>query len=226
MSDFQYNKLTLLMCARLAAPHTWPGPSVLTTVFGGVFAASQGYAFDPLIWCVLLVCAVAAQSAVNTLNDWADYRAGTDTVENSDDPTDAVLVYEHPNPKHVLALGVGYAVGNVWLKELVMRPRPFVTHTDLTPLLDPGDRWSFPSGHALSSFAAATALFFFHKKTGLLAYLLAACIAFSRLYASVHYPTDVLAGAVLGILCGLAAAWFADRFTDQLRTLRLRKGRK
>lgn len=126
----------------------------------------------------------------------------------------------------LLALGVGYAVGNVWLKELVMRPRPFVTHTDLTPLLDPGDRWSFPSGHALSSFAAATALFFFHKKTGLLAYLLAVCIAFSRLYASVHYPTDVLAGAVLGILCGLAAAWFADRFTDQLRTLRLRKGRK
>lgn len=126
----------------------------------------------------------------------------------------------------LLALGVGYAVGNVWLKELVMRPRPFVTHTDLTPLLDPGDRWSFPSGHALSSFAAATALFFFHKKTGLLAYLLAACITFSRLYASVHYPTDVLAGAVLGILCGLAAAWFADRFTDQLRTLRLRKGRK
>ena len=126
----------------------------------------------------------------------------------------------------LLALGVGYAVGNVWLKELVMRPRPFVTHTDLIPLLDPGDRWSFPSGHALSSFAAATALFFFHKKTGLLAYLLAACIAFSRLYASVHYPTDVLAGAVLGILCGLAAAWFADRFTDQLRTLRLRKGRK
>lgn len=126
----------------------------------------------------------------------------------------------------LIALGVGYAVGNVWLKELVMRPRPFVTHADLTPLLDPGDRWSFPSGHALSSFAAATALFFFHKKTGLLAYLLAACIAFSRLYASVHYPTDVLAGAVLGILCGLAAAWFADRFTDQLRTLRLRKGRK
>ena len=126
----------------------------------------------------------------------------------------------------LLALGVGYAVGNVWLKELVMRPRPFVTHTDLTPLLDPGDRWSFPSGHALSSFAAATALFFFHKKTGLLAYLLAVCITFSRLYASVHYPTDVLAGAVLGILCGLAAAWVADRFTDQLRTLRLRKGRK
>ncbi len=110
MASSGYNKLTPLMCARLAAPHTWPGPSVLTTVFGGVFAASQGYGFDPLVWCVLLLCAVAAQSAVNTLNDWADYRAGTDTVENSDDPTDAVLVYDNPNPAHVLALGVAYMV--------------------------------------------------------------------------------------------------------------------
>ena len=104
----EYNKLTVLMCARLAAPHTWPGPSVLTTVFGGVYAASQGYGFDPLIWCVLLLCAVAAQSAVNTLNDWADYRAGTDTAENSDAPTAAVLVYDHPTPRHVLYLGVFY----------------------------------------------------------------------------------------------------------------------
>lgn len=103
-----YNRLTPLMCARLAAPHTWPGPSVLTTVFGGVFAASQGYGFDARIWCVLLLCAVAAQSAVNTLNDWADFKAGTDTAENSDDPTDAVLVYDNPNPAHVLALGVVY----------------------------------------------------------------------------------------------------------------------
>lgn len=96
------------MCVRLAAPHTWPGPSVLTTVFGGVYCIAAGYAFDPLIWCLLLAVAVFAQSAVNTLNDWADYRAGTDTVENSDDPTDAVLVYNNPDPMKVLALGVGY----------------------------------------------------------------------------------------------------------------------
>ena len=126
----------------------------------------------------------------------------------------------------LLAMGIGLLIGNVLLKPWVMRPRPFVTHSDLTALLDPGDQWSFPSGHSLSSFAAATALFFFHKKTGLLAYLLAAAIAFSRLYACVHYPTDVLAGIVLGILCGCIAAWLADRLADQLHTLRLRKGRK
>lgn len=84
----------------------------------------------------------------------------------------------------------------------------------------------FPSGHTLSSFAAASALYFFHHKTGFLAFLLAASIAFSRLYASVHYPTDVLTGAVIGVLCGIIAAWLTDRVTDQCHTLRLRKGKK
>ena len=61
----------------------------------------------------------------------------------------------------LVALLIGLLVGNVLIKEWVMRPRPFVTHPDLTALLDPGDQWSFPSAHTLSSFAAATALFFF-----------------------------------------------------------------
>ncbi|MGI6217342.1 MAG: prenyltransferase [Coriobacteriales bacterium] len=107
-----YNKLTPIMCLRLAAPHTWPGPSILTTVFGGVFSMAAGYTFWPGVWVLLLAVAVLMQSAVNTLNDWADFRKGTDTLENSDDPTDAVLVYENPNPKHVLALGIAYmAIG-------------------------------------------------------------------------------------------------------------------
>ena len=104
----RYERLTPLMCVRLAAPHTWPGPAVLTTVFGGLFSIAAGYEFSAVVFCALLAVAVFAQSAVNTLNDWADYRAGTDTVENSDDPTDAVLVYNNPDPAHVLALGIGY----------------------------------------------------------------------------------------------------------------------
>lgn len=107
-SNVSYEPLTPLMCVRLAAPHTWPGPSVLTTAFGGVYALALGYDFSVLIWCLLLAVAVCAQSAVNTINDWVDYRAGTDTVENSDDPTDAVLVYNNPNPRHVLALALAY----------------------------------------------------------------------------------------------------------------------
>lgn len=103
-----YERLTPLMCARLAAPHTWPGPAVLTTVFGGLYSIACGFEFSPVIWCLLLAVAVFAQSAVNTLNDWSDYRAGTDTLENSDDPTDAVLVYNNPNPRSVLILGICY----------------------------------------------------------------------------------------------------------------------
>ena len=119
----------------------------------------------------------------------------------------------------LLAMLVGFLVGNLWLKELVMRPRPFVTHSDLTALLAPGDRWSFPSGHALSSFAAATALWCFHKKAG-------ALVAFSRLYASVHYPTDVLAGMLIGIALAHAAAFLTDRIIDTFHSIRLRKGDK
>lgn len=104
----EYEPLTPLMCVRLAAPHTWPGPSVLTSIFGGLYSFACGFEFSVPIWCLLLAVAVFAQSAVNTLNDWADYRAGTDTVENSDDPTDAVLVYNNPNPRSVLVLGIAY----------------------------------------------------------------------------------------------------------------------
>ena len=124
----------------------------------------------------------------------------------------------------LLALLLGLLLGNVLIKEWVMRPRPFVTHPDLIPLFDPGDQWSFPSAHTLSSFAAATALCFYHRKSGLLAFVPALAIAFSRLYACVHYPTDVLAGALLGVLCGLLAAWLTDRTVDRFHTIRLRKG--
>ena len=65
--------------------------------------------------------------------------------------------------------------------------------------------YSFPSGHTGSSFAAAFALYYYNKKEGILALILAALIGFSRMYLSVHYPTDVLAGFVLGGLSSLMA---------------------
>ena len=56
--------------------------------------------------------------------------------------------------------------------------------------------YSFPSGHSSASFAAATAIFMWQKKEGTAALVLAALIAVSRLYLTVHYPTDVLAGTI------------------------------
>ena len=60
--------------------------------------------------------------------------------------------------------------------------------------------YSFPSGHSSASFAAATAIFMWRKKEGTAALILAALIAVSRLYLTVHYPSDVLVGTITGIL--------------------------
>ncbi len=63
--------------------------------------------------------------------------------------------------------------------------------------------WSFPSGHTSSAFASATAIFAANKKWGIGAYVFAALMGFTRIYLGVHFCTDVLAGAVVGIIYGI-----------------------
>ncbi|MBQ2925151.1 MAG: phosphatase PAP2 family protein, partial [Anaerotignum sp.] len=76
----------------------------------------------------------------------------------------------------------------------------------IPPVGDP----SFPSGHTSASFAAATAIYAINKKWGITAYIFAAVMGFSRLYLGVHFPTDVLAGA----LVGTAAAMIVIKIFD------------
>lgn len=109
-----------------------------------------------------------------------------------------------------LSMGVSLLIGallcNVIMKPMFGRIRPYdyVKDMDITIklLVDALHDFSFPSGHTLASFGAATALFLHHKKWGIAALTLASLIAFSRLYLYVHYPTDVLAGLVLGVAIG------------------------
>lgn len=94
------------------------------------------------------------------------------------------------------------------LKLLVARPRPFTAIESLRPLIPLPSDYSFPSGHSNSSFAVAFGAMrgVPQKWLKLLLVVLACLMAFSRLYVGVHYPTDVLAGSIEGIL-GSTLVW-------------------
>lgn len=112
-----------------------------------------------------------------------------------------------------IALLIGFLATNVALKNIVHRIRPYEVIETLRILIPPEHDLSFPSGHATSSIAAAWALFrIAPRKYGVPALVLGVLISLSRLYVGVHYPTDVLAG----ILVGLAAAEGAIRIVRRI----------
>ena len=96
------------------------------------------------------------------------------------------------------------------LKPLFARPRPYLYRPELELLVPKPWDFSFPSGHAAASFSAACALAAMRQRGWLVALGLSVLIGLTRLYLFVHYPTDVLAGALLGLLCGLAGAFLVS----------------
>lgn len=104
-----------------------------------------------------------------------------------------------------VALALDLIGCNLILKPLVARIRPFDLNPAVSLLIPPPNDPSFPSGHTAASFAAASALYFAKSRLWIPAGLLAVSVGFSRLYLYVHYPSDVLCGAALGIAFGLAA---------------------
>ena len=108
----------------------------------------------------------------------------------------------------VLSLIFGVIVTNLLLKNIVARPRPFAEIEALIPLIAKPTGFSFPSGHTTASFAVALVMLrMLPKKIGIPAVVLAALVAFSRLYLGVHYPTDVLAGFVVALMGSTVAVW-------------------
>lgn len=93
---------------------------------------------------------------------------------------------------------------NLILKPLVERVRPYDINSAVQLLIARPTDFSFPSGHTGASFAATAALYFKKSQLWIPAAVLSVLIAFSRLYLYVHYPSDVLAGAMLGIIAGWA----------------------
>ncbi len=109
-----------------------------------------------------------------------------------------------------IALILSLIMCNGVMKNFYHRVRPFVTdptlqETELYGIFATIHDWSFPSGHTSASFAAAVAMFMWYKKEGTGALIIAALVSISRLYLTVHYPTDVLASLILGSLYGVIA---------------------
>lgn len=110
-----------------------------------------------------------------------------------------------------LSIAVEVVCCNLILKPLVARVRPYDVNPAAVLLVARPTDFSFPSGHAGVSFAAAGALAFMKTKWSVPALAAAALVGFSRLYLYLHYPSDVLAGLLLGLGTGALAAWLIRR---------------
>lgn len=116
----------------------------------------------------------------------------------------------------LVSLALGFIVCNLTLKPLVARIRPYEVNTAIELLVERLHDFSFPSGHTTALFALAVPLGHYYRRGRIWFYLAAIAVAFSRLYLYVHYPSDVLAGMIFGILFGIAAIflvkWMHNRF--------------
>ena len=110
----------------------------------------------------------------------------------------------------------GLLLCNIYMKPTIARIRPYDYQLEhfgkVVPLLIEVEHdFSFPSGHTIASFEAATVLLLGNKKLGIPAMILASLIAFSRLYLYVHYPTDVITSVILGIGIAYLSVYLAKK---------------
>lgn len=125
-----------------------------------------------------------------------------------------LLLFKHTRKYGLLVLVsmvLTYLFNNLLLKELIDRSRPYDVIDNVQRLIEKQRDPSFPSGHSASSFAAAMCIYLnAPKKYGIPAMFLALLMALSRLYVGVHYPGDVVAGAIVGSLM----AWLVHKVYD------------
>ena len=105
------------------------------------------------------------------------------------------------------ALALSFLTSELLLKLLIQRPRPFVVNPNITLLITPPTGPSFPSSHSCLAAASATVLLVKKRWLGVIALIMTLCIAFSRLYLYFHFPSDVLCGLLLGVICALIMLW-------------------
>lgn len=99
---------------------------------------------------------------------------------------------------HMLVVGLSGTVLYKWLKGKTLRPRPYEVHQDIWLTGRPLDRFSFPSGHTLHAVAFSAIAVFYYPSLFMLVVPFAVMVALSRVVLGLHYPSDVLMGALIG----------------------------
>lgn len=103
-----------------------------------------------------------------------------------------------PAALHMLAVGAASLVLYKWLKKRTLRPRPFQLNQDIFVSVPPLDQYSFPSGHTLHAVAFTIVLLAYFPTLAWLVVPFTVLVALSRLVLGLHYPSDVMAGTLIG----------------------------
>lgn len=114
-----------------------------------------------------------------------------------------------------IALILGILIGNLGIKPLTARIRPYDFDASISLIIPPETEYSFPSGHSLAAFEGAFSIFLYRRKWGTAALIIAVLTAFSRVYLQVHYPTDVICGSLLGIAFSLIAFYIVKNIRSE-----------
>lgn len=118
----------------------------------------------------------------------------------------------------ICVLPLASLLGNEVLKQIFQRIRPCNIYQQVPLLIGRPHSYSFPSGHTMVGFAAATVLFYFSRQLGIAGYVLAFFIAFSRIYLFVHYPSDILGGILFGISSSILIIYGLNKISNIIET--------
>lgn len=128
----------------------------------------------------------------------------------------------------IIGVGASFFINSLILKNIFDKTRPFIENPELATFIEGigmslPDSSSFPSGHAFSSFCCAIIIGLGLKKNWWGFYILAVLIAFSRVFLCVHYPIDVIVGAILGTVVGVGVYFVSCYLLKKLNKFILRR---